>query len=255
MAPAWRATPPARSLGHPCARRATSPRAPLRVPASSFTAGCAISNTTSSGWCARPMIEREVVLESAPHLAWPLRLVMPHSPEQRPQWLIRLGLAIYDHLGGRKRIPGTRTVNLRRDPEGAVVRESFTRAFAYWDVWIDDARLVVLNAVDAAERGARVLTRTAFASARREGGLWRAELATRSAGGPSGAGTRDFQRRGAWWRRCSAVWPAWRRGAECGSSRQPPRHEAVVEGRPRLRPAGAGQAPGLRQPPGSTISR
>ena len=122
------------------------------------------------------LIEREVVLESAPHLAWPLRLVMPHSPEQRPRWLIRLGLALYDHLGGRTRIPGTRAVNLRRDSEGAVVRDGFTRAFAYWDVWVDDARLVVLNAVDAAERGARVLTRTAFASARREGGLWRAEL-------------------------------------------------------------------------------
>lgn len=122
------------------------------------------------------LIEREVVLEVAPHLAWPLRLVLPHSPEQRPRWLIRLGLFLYDHLGGRKRIPGTRAVNLRKEPEGNALRDQFPRGFAYWDVWIDDARLVVLNALDAARRGARILTRTSCVSARREGALWRCEL-------------------------------------------------------------------------------
>jgi len=120
--------------------------------------------------------EREVVLEIAPHLGWPLRLVLPHSPEQRPRWLIRLGLFLYDHLGGRRRIPGTQALDLRRAPEGAPLRDAFSRAFAYWDVWIDDARLVALNAVDAAARGAEVLTRTALVSARREGGLWHATL-------------------------------------------------------------------------------
>ncbi len=118
------------------------------------------------------LIEREVMLEIAPHLTWPLRLILPHSPEQRPRWLIRLGLFIYDHLGGRKRIPSTQAVDLRREPEGEAVRDAFPKAFAYWDVWVDDSRLVVLNAVDAARRGAEVLTRTEVISARREGTLW-----------------------------------------------------------------------------------
>ncbi len=122
------------------------------------------------------LIEREVVLEVAPQLTWPLRLILPHSPEQRPRWLIRLGLFIYDHLGGRKRIPSTEAVDLRRDPVGAPVSDDFRKAFAYWDVWVDDARLVVLNAVDAARRGAEILTRTACVSARREGDHWCATL-------------------------------------------------------------------------------
>ncbi len=122
------------------------------------------------------LIEREVVLEVAPQLTWPLRLILPHSPEQRPRWLIRLGLFIYDHLGGRKRIPSTKAVDLRRDPVGDVVRDEFGKAFAYWDVWVDDARLVILNAVDAARRGAEILTRTQCESVRREGKLWRAVL-------------------------------------------------------------------------------
>lgn len=122
------------------------------------------------------LIEREVVLEAAPHLAWPLRLILPHSPEQRPRWLIRLGLFLYDNLGGRKRIPGTRSVDLKNGPEGALIRDAYTHGFAYYDVWVDDARLVVLNAVDAARLGAEVLTRTECVSARREGDLWQATL-------------------------------------------------------------------------------
>ena len=122
------------------------------------------------------LIEREVVLEVVPHLTWPMRLVLPHSPAQRPRWLLRLGLFLYDNLGGRNRVPGSRPVDLRHGPEGAMVREEFPHAFAYWDVWVDDARLVVLNAVDAARRGAEILTRTEFVSARREGDLWHATL-------------------------------------------------------------------------------
>ncbi len=122
------------------------------------------------------LIEREVLLASAPHLIWPMRFVLPHSPEDRPAWLVRLGLFLYDHLGGRKRLPGTRTLNLRRDPEGAPIKDQYTRGFEYSDCWVDDARLVVLNALDAAERGAEVLTRTACTSARREGSLWRIEM-------------------------------------------------------------------------------
>lgn len=127
------------------------------------------------------LIEREVVLDAAPHLARPLRLILPHSPQQRPRWLIRLGLFLYDHLGGRRRIPGTAALRLDRAPEGAVLRPGYRHGFAYYDVWVDDARLVVLNAVDAARRGAEVLTRTAVTRARREGGLWRVTLS-----GPTG---------------------------------------------------------------------
>ncbi|MEM9550192.1 MAG: glycerol-3-phosphate dehydrogenase [Pseudomonadota bacterium] len=134
------------------------------------------------------LIEREVVLDAAPHLAWPLRLILVHSPQQRPRWLIRLGLFLYDNLGGRRRIPGTTSVRLDKSAVGDKVRDQFKRAFAYYDVWVDDARLVVLNAVDAARRGAEVFTRTAVTSARRDGALWRVTLQ-----GPNG--TREVQAR------------------------------------------------------------
>lgn len=119
------------------------------------------------------LIEREVLLEAAPHIIWPMRFVLPHSPDDRPAWLVRLGLLLYDHLGGRKRLPGTHTLNLRTAPEGKPLRPEFKRAFEYSDCWVDDARLVVLNAMDARERGAHIHTRTACVSARRENGMWR----------------------------------------------------------------------------------
>jgi len=118
------------------------------------------------------LIEREVVLGIAPHLTWPLRLVLPHSPEQRPRWLIRLGLFLYDHIGGRKRLPATQSISLRAADEGDVIRDEFKHAFGYYDVWVDDARLVLLNALDAAERGARILPHTRFESAQRNGDQW-----------------------------------------------------------------------------------
>ncbi|MEO6298909.1 MAG: glycerol-3-phosphate dehydrogenase [Paracoccaceae bacterium] len=131
------------------------------------------------------LIEREVLLNAAPHIIWPMRFVLPHSPTDRPAWLVRLGLFLYDHLGGRKKLPGTRTLDLRRDPEGAPILDQYTRGFEYSDCWVDDARLVVLNAVDAAERGALVLTRTTCTSARREDGGWTIE--TRNAAGETQA--------------------------------------------------------------------
>jgi glycerol-3-phosphate dehydrogenase len=118
------------------------------------------------------LIEREVLLKAAPHIIWPLRFVLPHSPNDRPAWLVRLGLFLYDHLGGRKKLPGTRTLDLRRDPEGAPILDQYTRGFEYSDCWVDDARLVILNAIDAAEKGAVVLTRSPAVSARRENGAW-----------------------------------------------------------------------------------
>jgi glycerol-3-phosphate dehydrogenase len=122
------------------------------------------------------LIEREVLLNAAPHIVWPMRFVLPHSPEQRPAWLVRLGLFLYDHLGGRRKLPGCRNIDLRRDPEGAPISSAFVRAFEYSDCWVDDARLVSLNAVDARERGALVMTRTAVTSARRVDGVWHVEL-------------------------------------------------------------------------------
>ena len=123
------------------------------------------------------LIEREVLLEAAPHIIWPMRFVLPHSPEQRPAWLVRLGLFLYDHLGGRRKLPAMRALDLRSDPVGRPIKDSFTRAFEYSDCWVDDSRLVVLNALDAAARGAEILTRTAALSARRDGDAWSVELA------------------------------------------------------------------------------
>ena len=122
------------------------------------------------------LIEREVLLAAAPHIIWPMRFVLPHSPEQRPAWVIRTGLFLYDHLGGRKVLPPTRSIDLRRDPEGAPIRKAYSRGFEYSDCWVDDARLVVLNALDANARGGRVMTRTPLVSARRDSGGWAVAL-------------------------------------------------------------------------------
>jgi D-erythritol 1-phosphate dehydrogenase len=136
------------------------------------------------------LIEREVLMNAAPHIIWPMRFVLPHSPEDRPAWLVRLGLFLYDHLGGRKKLPGTRTLDLRRDPEGAPILDQFTKGFEYSDCWVDDARLVVLNALGAAEKGALVLTRSPAVSARREGGGWTVTTKNRATGE-----TREFRAR------------------------------------------------------------
>ena len=124
------------------------------------------------------LIEREVLLEAAPHIIWPLRFILPHSQNQRPAWMIRLGLFLYDHLGGRKRLPASASVDLKTDPAAGPLKPEIRRAFSYADGWVEDARLVVLNAMDAAERGAEILTRTRCTEARRVDGHWEATLAS-----------------------------------------------------------------------------
>jgi len=116
--------------------------------------------------------EREVLWGIAPHIVWPLRFILPHRPGLRPRWLLRLGLFLYDHIGGRKHLPAARSVSLARHPAGAPLKPEYTRGFAYSDCWVDDARLVVLNARDAADRGAEVRTRCEVTSLVREGTGW-----------------------------------------------------------------------------------
>ena len=140
------------------------------------------------------LIEREVLLRAMPHISWPMRFVLPYHKDmrfeggtptsrllgvfmpwmkgRRPAWLIRLGLFLYDHLGGRKILPGTRTLSLQGTPEGAPLEDRFAKAFEYSDCWVEDSRLVVLNARDAEARGATILTRSKVVSATREAGLW-----------------------------------------------------------------------------------
>ncbi|TCM52152.1 homodimeric glycerol 3-phosphate dehydrogenase (quinone) [Rhizobium sp. PP-F2F-G48] len=123
------------------------------------------------------LMEREVLWAMAPHIIWPMRFVLPfHKGGIRPAWLIRLGLFLYDHIGGRKLLPATKTLDMRRDPAGKPLKPLFTKAFEYSDGWVDDARLVVLNARDAANRGAEILSRSRVISARREGALWAIDI-------------------------------------------------------------------------------
>lgn len=144
--------------------------------------------------------ERETLLSAMPHISWPMRFVLPLSPKmrfesstpvsrvlsktmpwlkgRRPDWLIRIGLLLYDSLGGRKVLPATRTLDLRHDPAGKALQPQFHKAYEYSDCWIEDSRLVVLNARDAAIRGAQVMTRTKVTAAKREGSLWRVTTET-----------------------------------------------------------------------------
>lgn len=122
------------------------------------------------------LAEREVLLKAAPHIIWPLRFILPHHRGLRPWPVIRLGLFFYDHLGGRRILPPTRSIDLATDIAGRGLKARYRRAFEYSDCWVEDARLVVLNARDAAERGADIRTRTKCIAARREGAIWRLTL-------------------------------------------------------------------------------
>lgn len=127
------------------------------------------------GLVRESLAERERLWAIAPHIIWPLRFVLPHVPGLRPRWLVRAGLLLYDHIGGRRRLPPTETVALRSHPAGASLKPEFASAFVYSDCWVDDARLVVLNARDAADRGAEIRTRCRVSALRREPEGWAIE--------------------------------------------------------------------------------
>ena len=122
------------------------------------------------------LTERTVLLRIAPHIAWPMRFVLPALGAGRPAWMLRLGLFLYDHIGGRGGLPSTRRLDLAHAPEGAPLQDRFRVAFEYSDAWVDDARLVVLNAMDAAALGADIRTRTRCTGLRAAVGVWEATL-------------------------------------------------------------------------------
>jgi glycerol-3-phosphate dehydrogenase len=124
----------------------------------------------------KALLEREVLLASAPHIMRPLRFVLPHEAHLRPAWMIRTGLFLYDHLARRRLLPGSEAIDLRSHPAGRPLASRYRRGFVYSDGWVDDARLVVLNALDAAERGAQIFTRTRCTGLERHGTAWRVEL-------------------------------------------------------------------------------
>ena len=146
------------------------------------------------GLVRKALIERELLLKAMPHISWPMRFVLPYHKDmrfegetptskllstvmpwmkgRRPSWLIRLGLALYDNLGGWKSLPQTRTLHLPTNPVGKALKSKFKLAYEYSDCWVEDSRLVVLNARDAEERGALIMTRTKVVSAEREGDHW-----------------------------------------------------------------------------------
>jgi len=150
--------------------------------------------------------ERETLLVAMPHISWPMRFVLPYHPDmrfegetptgklmsrfmpwmkgRRPAWLIRLGLYLYDTLGGRKILPATRTLDLTKDAAGRPLQTRFARAYEYSDCWVEDSKLVSLNARDAAEHGARIMTRTKVVSAHRDSGIWQITVE-----GPGGTAT------------------------------------------------------------------
>ncbi|AXI83779.1 glycerol-3-phosphate dehydrogenase [Xylella taiwanensis] len=126
---------------------------------------------------SKALTEREVLLRQAPHIVRPLHFILPHQPHLRPTWMIRAGLLLYDYLGlGRRTLPGSRRLNLTKHPGGEPLKTELHTGFMYCDAQVQDARLVVLNAMDAARRGARILTRTRCMTMRRDGTHWLAEL-------------------------------------------------------------------------------
>ena len=127
---------------------------------------------------AKALAEREVILSAAPHLAWPMPFILPWVPGGRPHWQLRAGLLLYDNLARRAQVPSSAAVRLRDDVGGRALQADYAHGFRYWDGWVDDARLVIANARDAAARGATILPRTALTGARYDGELWQAQLSS-----------------------------------------------------------------------------
>jgi glycerol-3-phosphate dehydrogenase len=125
---------------------------------------------------AEALSEREKLLDIAPHIAWPLRFVMPHVAGLRPRWMIRTGLWLYDHLGGKTTLPRSAGLALNPSGPGAGLKPEIRSGFIYSDAWVDDARLVILNLISAQQKGATILARTRLLQARREQGLWHCDL-------------------------------------------------------------------------------
>lgn len=136
------------------------------------------------GLVRESLSERETLWAIAPHIIWPMRFVLPHVKGLRPRWLLRLGLFLYDHLGARKKLPPTQSIKLAEHPAGGPLKPDFTNGFVYSDCWVDDARLVALNARDAANHGADIVTRCPVTRLERKNGIWQIE-----------AGERTFQAR------------------------------------------------------------
>ena len=128
------------------------------------------------------LMERERLLKMAPHIMWPLRFVLPHSKLVRPAWMLKAGLFLYDHLASNMTLPKSRGIDFRTHSSGAALKPEYTKGFVYSDGWVQDSRLVVLNAMDAAERGADVRTRTRLIAASRANGVWEATLEARATG-------------------------------------------------------------------------
>src|SRR3954463_11697821 len=124
------------------------------------------------------LAEREVLLRIAPHIVGPMRFVLPDRPEMRPRWMIRAGRFLYDHLARRVSLPGAESLDPHRHPWGAPLSPDIGAAFAYSDCWVQDSRLVVLNAKDAARRGAEIMVHTAFTGASRDADGWTCTLRT-----------------------------------------------------------------------------
>ncbi|WP_010507479.1 glycerol-3-phosphate dehydrogenase [Komagataeibacter europaeus] len=122
------------------------------------------------------LIERERLLRIAPHIIWPMRFVLPYTPQARPAWMLRLGLFLYDHLAPNMTLPKCKSLDFRTNSAGKPLNGTLARGFAYSDGWVQDSRLVVLNAMDAKAHGADIRTRTRLVQARRVNGLWEAVI-------------------------------------------------------------------------------
>jgi len=118
------------------------------------------------------LTEREILWKIAPHIIQPLRFILPHHKGLRPVWLLRLGLFLYDYIGGRKKLPTSKSIDLKNSIEGQCLRDNYTKGFEYSDCSVNDSRLVVLNAMDAAEYGATIKTQHACTAIKRQGNHW-----------------------------------------------------------------------------------